>query len=248
MYYLRRNCFKSIVRYVVFMLTVVGVLFCAQHARAQTSANLLTDPGFESNALVSYTTVLTGTEDAWGDENSAIVGTTGAINPFGTLMLEMSSTQAAQTGTQTIQLVAVPIAFEFDIDAGFATVDMSGFLNVAANAPNARGSVIIEFLNAGAASLGFLATSSDSLGPNGLDVDPLTWENVLVDDAVVPPLTRFLRAQFAYNNVSLAGNPGFVDNADLRITVPEPSSAILVVMGLLGLVGCRRSRVRMISK
>ncbi len=242
MFYLQKTQFRSLAQFTVLTIAAIGFQFCAQHARAQTSANLLTDPGFELNPLSTFSAVLSGTEDVWGVEDAAIVGTTGTVNPLGTMMLAMMPGSAGSTATQAIQLAAVPTAFETGIDAGSATVDMSAFFNVAANAPNASGSAIIEFLNAAKVPIGtFFSVSTNSLGPNGLDADPLTWENVLIDDAPVPSLTRFFRAQVAYNNVSLAGNLGFVDNADLRITIPEPATLFLATLGLMG-IGCRRRK------
>jgi len=241
MSYLQQNHFRSFVTAFVFAFAVVGVLFSALPARAQTSVNLFTDPGFESNPLGTFVGVFSGTQNVWGAENGSIVGTTGSITPLGSKMLQMLDD--GLTVTQTAQLVAVPTAFVPSIDAGNTTVDMSAFFNVTANAPNAVGSVLVEFLDGSAASLGFLSNNSSSLGPNGLDVNSLTWENVLLDNAPVPSLTRFLRAQVLYNNASMAGNPGSVDNADLRISiVPEPSTFALAALGLVGMGWRRRKR------
>ena len=74
-----------------------------------SAVQLLTDPGFELNPLTPLATVLGGFvtyAGQWGHENSAIVGTTGAVVPSGgSLMLEMMYTSGVTT--QTGQIVDV---------------------------------------------------------------------------------------------------------------------------------------------
>src|ERR1035437_6986546 len=103
-------------------------------------ANVLTDPGFESNPIgPSFITVLGNFplyQNQWGPENGSIVGVTNGITPAsGNLQLEF---QPSGTVSQTGQVVDIS-SFAALIDAGQAIVQAGALLN--SNAPGAIGGV-----------------------------------------------------------------------------------------------------------
>lgn len=214
-----------------------SILLAAAVVPAQ--ANLLVDPGFESNPLTSYTNVLNnfpGFQGVWGHENSTIVGAeNGVTPPQGSLMLRMDSDGLVTT--QAFQVTDVT-TYAGVIDSGSATLSLSALFNVDAHVPAAVGAVYIQFF--GAANYGSQIGTGLS-GPLSLDTSDQTWEVASLNTSI-PVGTRWLVSQVYYSNGSLIGNdgivhPGYVDAAELLI-VPEPSTLGLLALGLLA--GFRR--------
>ena len=243
----------SITRKIVLSSLVVALVFYyAVSARALTTSNLLTDPGWNTPLTLPLTTpaaVFTGTLNRWGPEASAVVAAQSGISPFeGNAMLRMNDD--GLTVTQIWQRVDVTApVLASGIAAGLGRADLSGYINVPSTLSGAVGNVRIGFYDASNVSTGpGITVNSTSIG--GLDSDPNSWQLVSNLNAVVPVGTSYLQAEFSFTNATMGGQPGYVDAADLRLTIlPEPTSAALVTLGAVGL-GLRRKRIgcRTISK
>lgn len=212
------------------VIVVVTGLIQAFFSPPSVQANLLVDPGFEVNALTSYTNVLnnfTGYQGVWGVESATVSGVDGGVTPAqGSRMLRM--TDDGLVATQAFQATNVT-SYAALIDSGGATVNLSALLNAGANVPAGVGAVTVRFFSA--------ANWASSLGApvsGGLTLDnlPGTWQTASVSTAI-PVNTRWLITEVAFTNSTMAGNPGYVDAADLTVT-PEPASiAMLCLSGLL---------------
>lgn len=215
----------------------------ANLAQALTTANLLTDPGWNTpltNPLISYLNVLGSpyTQNTWGDENSSVVGPENGVTPLeGNGMLRMDDD--GLTVTQIWQRVDVS-TYATGIDAGLATADLSGWFNLPAGFAGGVGSANLGFVNASNVPISGLNLTTVSIG--GLDGNPLTWQQLLNGSVPVPVGTRILEAQFNYVNATMQGQPGYVDAADLRLTViPEPTTGLLMLLGLVAIAIKRRT-------
>ncbi len=205
-------------------------------------ANLLTDPGFETNALLPGVGVLTnipGNAGIWGTENAAIVGVTGGITPAGGVkMLEMSDD--GLIATQGWQAVNVS-SFATAIDAGLATFTSSAKYNVQQTVPAASASTAMIYVdNTGV--FGNFTAASTATG-QVLDNNPATWQTI-AHNGPVPVGTRWLIIQVAYANATLVNSAGAIDHGyvddaflDVRV-VPEPT----VLGALAGLATLARRR------
>ena len=226
--------------------TVLGGLLSASvlSVNSTASANLLTDPSFEANALLPGIGVLTnipGNAGIWGTENANIVGTVGAVSPAGGVkMLQMLDD--GLVATQGWQAVNVS-GFAGTIDAGLASYTASALYNVDSAVPAAAASTGVFFVD----STGVYGNFTGPFSSTGqvLDANPGTWQPI-TDAGSVPVGTRWLIIQVAYSNASLASvngtiEPGYVDVADLDIRVPEPASLSLLALGPV-LARRRRSR------
>ncbi len=188
----------------------------------QARANLLVDPGFELNPLTSYLNVLNnfpGYQGVWGVEAATITGVDGGVTPAaGSKMLRMVSDGLITT--QAFQTTDVS-SWAGAIDSGLGIVSLGALFN--ANLPAATGGVIVMFFSA--ANYG--SQIGSPLAANiTLDSLPGTWESASVSGAI-PVGTRWLVSQVLYSNASLAGQAGYVDEADLRV-VPEPASGLFL--------------------
>lgn len=212
-------------------------------AQALTTANLLTDPGFNTpltNPLTSHFFVLGApfTQDTWGEETSSVVPAQGGVTPFeGNGMLRMNDD--GLTVTQIWQRVSVS-SFAAQIDAGLATADLSAWFNIPVGLTGAVSDVRIAFVNASNVEISGVNVQSTSIG--GIDANPATWQLLPNLGSAVPVGTRILEAQLNYVNATMQGEPGYVDAADMRLTViPEPTTCMLLLIGLAGVVAGRRS-------
>jgi hypothetical protein len=223
------------------VLSVAALLLGA----STVSANLLTDPGFEANALLPGVGVLTnipGNAGVWGTENANIVGTTGGVSPAGGVkMLQMLDDQISYTqGWQAVDVSGSAA----QIDAGLMGYTASALYNVDSSVPAALAGTAVSFVDS-------TGVWGNFTGPSGsaslvLDANPSTWQ-AITDSGMVPAGTRWLVIQVAYNDASLMGTAGiveagFVDDAVLDIrAVPEPATVAL--MGLVAVaVGWSRPR------
>ena len=217
---------------------VCAALLVAITASAPVAqANLLVDPGYETNPVVSLGLVLgffSTFQGQWGVEVATITGVDGGVTPAaGNRMLRMADD--GLIATQAVQVTDVT-SYAALIDSGGATVNLSALFNADSNVPAAVGSVVVSFFSAANNGSGIGSPSSAALT---LDGTPSTWE-ALSTSGAIPIGTRWLSSQVAYNNASLLGNPGYVDAADLTI-VPEPATLSLLVLGGLAVLR-RRSR------
>ncbi len=192
----------------------------------RASANLLNDPGFETNPLTTASNVLNTFalyEGQWGHENATITSAVGSIiPPQGVKMLREVSD--GLTTTQTFQATDVSLYLTL-IDSGDATINLSALFNVDSNvsAAGAGAGLSVSFFTGDTYS----TLTSFLSGGLVLDNDANTWESISASGPI-PAGTRWLVSQVLYNNASLAGNPGYVDAAELTVT-PEPSTALLMI-------------------
>lgn len=212
-------------------LAIVLTLGMTMQVKAFTTANLLTDPGWNTpltNPLTSYLNVLGPpyTQDTWGDENSAVVAAQSGISPLeGNGMLRMNDD--GLTVTQIWQRVSVS-SFATQIDAGLTTADLSGWFNVPAGVSAAASRVRIGFINSSNSEISGVTVTEATIG--GIDSDPNTWQQISNLGSSIPVGTRILEAQFMYVNSTMQGQPGYVDAADMRLTViPEPTAIALAL-------------------
>lgn len=217
----------------------IAVLLAALAATPALGVNLVTDPGFEVNALTTANNSLTnfpGFQGVWGQENSTIVGVTGNSSPFqGTKQLQMDVTGGVTT--QAFQTIDVS-SYATMIDANAATLNASAYFN--ANLPAAFGGVYISYFTGN--SYGTLFGPQDT-STFTLDSASATWQQASLS-VPVPAGTRWILFQVAYAEASLVDNSGalgsgYVDSAFAEI-VPEPGTALLI--GLGALLAARRRR------
>jgi hypothetical protein len=226
-------------------LSLILLLSITASSALGATGNLLTDPGFESNPLISPTLVLGPpfTIDTWSAEQGSISGPSDGITPAdGVLMLKM--TDDGGLTTQSFQLIDVS-PYSGPINGGLVTVDASALFNVPADISAAVASVSVSYYDASHSPLGFSSAGSGTLPGGFVDKNPLTWQSLNIVGASVPVGTQFMLMQMAYNNASMynpnnVNRPGFNDHTSLTLNVPEPSTLVLAAFGLIGLFVVRR--------
>ncbi|MCE2924249.1 MAG: hypothetical protein LW822_02140 [Phycisphaeraceae bacterium] len=214
---------------------VLATVLAACSATGVAHANLLTDPGFESNPLTTLSNIATNFvafQNQWGPEMGTITPATGGVTPAGGVLMH-SMTNAGGVATQTWQAINVS-SFSALISTGTATVNASVLLNTVGGYTGASASVAVYFFSASNFGSQITNVGTGLL----LDANPQTWEVASVS-ATIPSATTWMIFQVAYNNASLSGNAGFADDASLTI-VPTPGAAAL--LGLGGLAAARRRR------
>jgi hypothetical protein len=213
-------------------------VICAALIVSSASANLLVDPGFETNPLTTATNVLNffvTYQGQWGQELSTIVTAENGITPYQAVqMLRMDYTGSY---TQTFQVTDVT-SYAALIDSGNAAVNLTAWFNIDKAVPAALGALGVSFFTTSSYGSNIPPYLTASLT---LDSSPNTWEPISLS-IVIPVGTRWLLSQVAYQDASLLGidgayHPGYVDAADLVITqVPEPATLSILALGGLGLL------------
>ncbi len=201
---------------------------------SSASANLLTNAGFEVSSWTGAGNVLgnfPGWQGVWGPEVGVITGPSGGVSPAaGSNMLELNDDGLSYT--QAFQTVDVT-SFSGLINSGTATVNASALFNTVGGFTGALAIVNVSFFSG--STYGSLISAS----PNGalfLDANPQTWQSASTS-SLIPVGTTWMMYQVAFNNASMGGNPGFVDNTDLTIT---PAPGAIALLGLAGFLGRRR--------
>lgn len=219
----------------------LGLLLAAAGAPTALGVNLLTDPGFEVNAVTTAANSLNnfpGFQGVWGQENSTIVGVVGAVSPFaGQKQLQMDFTGGVTT--QAFQTIDVT-SYAALIDANNASLNASAYFN--ADLPAAFGGVYISYFTGNT-----YGTNFGPLDVSGftLDGSAATWQQASLT-VPVPAGTRWILFQVAYAEATLFNSAGtvgsgYVDNAFAEIRgVPAPSAGVLLALGAA--VGVRRRR------
>jgi hypothetical protein len=215
-------------RIVVCAALALAVAIGAQPARA----NLLVDPGFETNLLDTAANVLNGFtayQGVWGVENGTIVFAQNGVTPFqGAKMLRMDDD--GLVATQGFQVTDLS-SYAGLIDSGAGIANLSALFNVDKGVQAAAAAVYLQFFSA--ANYGSQIGSYIGTGLT-LDSSDITWQTISVSGGI-PVGTRWLLSQVAYSDASLLGidgvvHPGYVDAADLTVT-PEPASLVLLLLG-----------------
>lgn len=219
-----------------YKLTIAAVAILSSISNAATTANLLADPGFETQAsLPSFSGVVDDfsiNPSTWGAENGSFTGTADSVNPLGT---RMHSMLASGVTSQSIQIVSLA-DYAADVSAGNASFDASGMFDFGNDANGASAAVTVRFFNGGGWSSLF-QTSSSGLA---LDDDTNNWETI-THSGPIPTNATWMGVELVYNSNSLNGNAGYVDDTSLTITtIPEPSSALLLGLGSLGVLFRRK--------
>ncbi len=219
----------------------LSLVLAALVAPAAMGANILTDPGFESNPLDTATNVLNNFvtyQGVWGQENSTRVNVDLGITPLsGQWQMRMDSTGGSYT--QSFQMVDVT-SYAALIDANNAQLFASAYFN--SNAQAAFGGIGVSFFTGN--------TYGTLFGPSPtsfftLDGAANSWEQSTLS-MTIPSGARWILFQtgFLDSSLSIPGaiGAGFVDDAFMEIRqVPTPGAAAL--LGLGGLMASRRRRV-----
>ncbi len=214
--------------------------FATGSSQGATTANLLVDPGFESNALAGFSTVLsdfTNQNGKWGVEvGSIVIGTSGdGVSPIGTRMLGMQDDGA--TSTQAVQVTDISsIAGSGD---GTATFDMSAAFTMGGGPLGgfAGGRVAVIAMFFSGSSYGSL-TGSTSIS---LDLNSDEKFEPLALQGTIPAGTTWMVTQVLYSDSSIGTHTGYVDDASFTITtVPEPGAWSMLGLGALGMMARRR--------
>lgn len=220
--------------------SALALVLAALAAPAAMGSNLLTDPGFESNALDTATNVLNDFvtyQGFWGQESSTRVNVDLGITPrSGQWQMRMDSTGGSYT--QSFQMVDVT-TYAGLIDASNADLYASAYFN--SNAQAAFGGIGVSFFTGNTYGTNFGPSPTSFLT---LDSAATTWEQSTLT-LNIPSGTRWILFQtgFLDNSLTIPGaiGAGFVDDAFMEIRqVPTPGALALVGMG--GLLASRRRR------
>lgn len=213
-------------------------------SHAATSANLLTDPGFESQGtLPSFGGVVNSpnfstTAGQWGAENAVFVGAENGIVPLGTRMLRMMPSGIA---TQAIQMISLD-AYASEIAAGNATFNMSALFNSDADRGAPTAAIKATFFagdNSWGSPIGSGFTTAGTL-----DTNP-TWQ-ILSGSGTIPVGAGWVGVEVSFGSDALGDFNGYVDaHSEMAgftvTTVPEPSGTILLGLGA-GILFVRRRK------
>jgi len=82
-----------------------------------------------------------------------------------------------------------------------------------------------------------------------MDNNASTWQSLNINAFPIPVNTQFILLQVFYANASMINSngvnrPGYVDDAVLTLTAPEPSSMVLGGIGLVGMLAMGTLRRR----
>ena len=212
-------------------------LIIAVFITVSANANVLVNPGFETNLLTTANNVLTnfpGFQGVWGPEAGTIVTAENGVTPIqGVQMLRMVDTGSY---TQTFQITDVTASAGL-IDSGGAVVNLTAQFNVDKALSAALGVVSLSFFTTSTYASNIPPYLTASLT---LDTSPNTWQPISLT-IPVPVGTRWLLSQVAYQDATLLGidgqyHPGYVDAADTTISqIPEPATLSMLGLGALGL-------------
>ena len=206
-------------RYFIPALLCAGLLLAIMPVTALAQCGAVADPGFESQALGSFTGVVSPqfTAGYWGAESSTRVGSSAAcptVSPrTGNFMLEMSDTG----GVNTEVWQAIPVGPD---PAGSLSVS-AWFTACEGIAP--RGVIQVRTYNSLTGWNNPTFNQSVSLT---LDADAATWEQVVLDCVEIPVDTEWVLVDIQFPEADLANQPGFVDDVEVLCNcLPVPTES-----------------------
>jgi hypothetical protein len=212
---------RTIVR-IVLVLGVVSASFGSAQA-----GNLLTNPGAEDGNLTGWT--VGGTSNPGVDSGTFDPG----INPHSGSYDFYGHTGAEGTLTQNVSLIGLPGISTGLIDAGLTTANISFWeqgLNQGTPSDDAK--ITLTFLNGSNAAISSVSTPE-------VDSHNGTWEQYTAS-YVIPVGTRSIDYTMDFIRHVGSDLDAFVDDNSLIVSssVPEPSTFVLMGVGVLALVGC----------
>jgi hypothetical protein len=215
------------------LMCLVAMIFVSSPVMAN-----LVNGSFETDSVVIAPDVTVNfIPDVWGVEYGVdVVTSQNGVTPVdGINMLSMGS--GGGTVSQAYQATNVS-AFASSIDAGLATFNLGAVFNVSSSVTTAYGGVTLHFFDNPPVWNSPIATPLSDR--KTFDNDPSGWELSSIND-LVPVGTRWVVSEVTYKIDSLNGNYGYVDTAELTLTiVPEP--ATMALLGLGGLFLRKRNR------
>lgn len=203
-----------------------------------TPIELLNDNSFEiSTSQGGQTSWGTSAYGSWavGDLFST-VGSSNGITPLdGSRMLQFG--EGGGGSNDLYQLVDVS-AYASQIDNGLVSADLSVFLNTTNSATLGLRLIAWDFLATSFSGVQVLAGNTSSFTT---DSNLSTWQQTSITNVVIPTNVRLLA--IGLHDVNGDGIRAYADNASLSLniqSVPEPSTAVLLSIGLLGVVVRRK--------
>lgn len=199
-----------------------------------TPIEILNDTSFEiSTSQGGQTSWNSSAYGSWavGDLFST-VGSTNGITPLdGNRMLQFG--EGGGGSNDLYQLVDVS-SYATQIDNGLVSADLSVFFNTTNSATLGLRLIGWNFLATSFSGVQILAGNTSSFTT---DNNLSTWQQTSITNVVIPTNVRLLG--IGLHDVNGDGIRAYADNASLTLNVqsiPEPSTAVLMTIGLLGAV------------
>ena len=230
----RRGLISGVVTTMVFLISGFSV----------SAVNLLIDPGLELQTAGTGN----GTNGGWNVANGAVKNSTYTNHTVGgTLSLRLppgaSSTPLAWQNIGTITGVgAVSAGMQFQLTGyGFITNSIT----------TGRALVQATFFSSSFVNLGTVETAPGvAKTSNNIDSNSVVKAWIPLDTGVftAPAGTAYMQVYGIGINLQPNGNSVWLDDFDLQlIAIPEPSTIVLVLMGLVGLPFLARRRSKVVS-
>lgn len=226
-------------------LVTAFTIYLASFQLHAAPIEVLNDGGFETSVSdtssddISSWTV--GEIGSWAIADPyTITGSDAGISPLGgTKMMKLDPPASGHASHDIYQIVDVSAYASF-IDAGLVTADLSAFFNSTGST-----NVALTLHGANTAPTDFSDFQSLSGVTSYFTIDDAanTWEQVNVNNVLLSSDIRYL---FFGIHEPTTSPIAYVDDASLTLTiasVPEPSSFVLLGLGLAGIILNRRKRV-----
>ncbi len=232
--------------HIVTYILAVGISLALSFHSAQAGL-IVTDGGFETDAAVSDSFT------SWYDEAGAAyvsftwastqIDATSQVLAFGPGVSYVYQSLGTKAAGEDILSVALDAFERGSVVRGFATLEIDVY---AGDFPGAANGTDID---ANLTSLDTLTVTSSSLGfttPSGDDQESVLGHDAgTLDISGVATGTEIWLRLYNDDATTAGGNPTavYVDNVSVTpIPIPEPTTAVLLLSGLLGLTVLRRKR------